>query len=331
MQLDWAGKAPPDVAPRAVPWRDGASMLISGENLPVLAGLAGAGIRLAYLDPPFMTGDAFFMGSDVAYRDDLSPDEHLQMLYERLLLVREALAPDGTVVVHLDHHVAHAAKLVLDEVFGRFLNEIVWFYQGGALTGVRKHLPRKHDTLLWYGKGPDHVFHAPRTADVSQQMRRRWGHYADSEGHIAFGRIRHEGQTHARLRRRFIRDHGREPADADLAFVLQGSLVRSVWTDIPEVRNSARYRESTGYPTQKPLALLERLIAMATDPGDVVLDPFCGSGTALVAAERLGRCWIGIDAGAHAIDVAGGRLAGSRYRKLGLREGSTTERMSASN
>ncbi|MBM3268320.1 MAG: site-specific DNA-methyltransferase [Candidatus Sericytochromatia bacterium] len=306
------------MAPAAVPWRDGISLLIEGENLPVLAGLAGAGVRLAYLDPPFMTGDAFFVGDEEAYRDDLGPDAHLQMLYERLLLVREALAPDGTVCVHLDHHIAHAAKLVLDEAFGRFLNEIVWFYQGGALTGVRRHLPRKHDTLLWYAKGPQHVFHPPRQSEVSSQMQRRWGHYADRDGRIPFGRIRHEGQTYARLRRRFLRDHGREPADGDLAFTLQGSLVRSVWTDIPEVRNSPRYVESTGYPTQKPLALLERLIGMATDPGDLVLDPFCGSGTALLAAERLGRRWIGVDRGTQAIRVAAGRLAGGTFRRAAL-------------
>ncbi len=309
MQLTWRGKREPDIEPAVLPELESGALLVHADNLAILKGLEGADVRLVYLDPPFMTGDAFYMGTEVAYRDDLGPDDYLQMLYERLVLVRGALAPDGTVVVHLDHHAAHPAKLVMDEVFGYFLNEIVWFYQGGALTGVRRHLPRKHDTLLWYGKGPQHVFNPPRTEEVSPQMRRRWGHYADASGHIPFGRIRHEGQTHARLRRRFIRDHGKEPDDGDLAFVLQGSLVRSVWTDIPEVRNSPRYQESTGYPTQKPLALLERVIAMTTNPGDLVLDPFCGSGTTLLAAQRLGRRWIGVDCGEQAIGIASARLA----------------------
>ena len=308
MELIWSGKRPPAVDAVPVQLAADESALLHGENLGYLAGLAGVGARLAYLDPPFMTGDAFFVGDEVAYRDDLSPDSYLQHLYERLLLVRDCLSPDGTVILHLDHHAAHAAKLILDEVFGQFNNEIVWFYQGGALTGVRRHLPRKHDVLLWYAKGPTHVFNPPRTGEVSVQMRRRWGHYADAEGRIPFGRIRHEGQTYARLRRRFVRDHGREPADDDLAFLLQGSLLRSVWTDIPEVRNSPRYQESTGYPTQKPLALLERLVAMTTAPGDLVLDPFCGSGTTLVAARRLGRRYVGIDAGQKAIAIAQGRL-----------------------
>lgn len=315
MKLTWQGKREPAVEPVRLPEPGQGALLVHGDNLGILGGLAGTDVRLAYLDPPFMTGDAFYMGAEVAYRDDLGPDEYLQMLYERLVLVRDTLAPDGTVVVHLDHHAAHAVKLIMDEVFGHFLNEIIWFYQGGALTGVRRHLPRKHDSLLWYARGPQHVFNAPRADEVSVQMRKRWGHYADAQGRIPFGRIRHEGQTHARLRRRFIRDHGREPDDADLAFVLQGSLVRSVWTDIPEVRNSPRYQESTGYPTQKPIALLERLIAMATNPGDLVLDPFCGSGTTLVAAERLGRRWIGVDMGERAVSIAAQRLGAARVRR----------------
>lgn len=315
MKLVWEGKRDPDVEPVRLPDPGLGSLLVHADNLGVLKGLAGVGVRLAYLDPPFMTGGAFRIGSEVAYRDDLGPDEYLQMLYERLVLVRDTLADNGTIVVHLDHHAAHSVKLVMDEVYGHFLNEIVWFYQGGALTGVRRHLPRKHDSLLWYAKGPMHVFNPPRTEEVSPQMRRRWGHYADACGRVPFGRIRHEGETYARLRRRFLREHKREPTDSDLAFVLQGSLVRSVWTDIPEIRNSPRYQESTGYPTQKPLALLERLIAMATDPGDLVLDPFCGSGTTLVAAERLGRRWIGIDRGEHAIAIAAARLGSAKVRR----------------
>lgn len=307
MRLTWEGKREPHVTPMEIPPGDG--LLIHADNLAALAGLAGRQARLVYLDPPFMTGDCFAMGDQEAYRDDLPQDLYLQMLYERLVLIRRILAPDGTVIVHLDHHAAHAAKLVLDEVFGRFLNEIVWFYQGGALTGVRRHLPRKHDTLFWYAGGPTHVFNPPRTARVSEAMTRRWGHYADAEGQVPFGRIRHEGQTHARLERRFVRQHGRPSRDDEIAFVMQGSLLRSVWTDIPEIRNSPRYAESTGYPTQKPLALLERIVAMTTQLGDLVVDPFCGSGTTLVAAQRLGRRWIGIDRGEAAIGIARARLA----------------------
>lgn len=288
------------------------SLLVHADNLGILAGLKGQEARLAYLDPPFMTGGDFG-----AYDDKWdAPDAYLQMLYERLVLLKDVLAENGSIVVHLDHHVVHAAKHVMDEVFGRFLNEIVWFYQGGALTGVRRHLPRKHDSLLWYAKGASHVFNPPRTAGVSEPMRRRWGHYADGQGRVPFGRIRHEGQTYARLRRRFVRDHGKEPADDDLAFTMRGSLVRSVWADIPEVRNSPRYLESTGYPTQKPVALLARIVLMCTNSGDLVIDPFCGSGTTLAAAERLGRRWIGIDHGEQAIATCEQRLSGAPFWKL---------------
>ncbi len=315
MRLAWEGRREPAVEPLALP--AGEPLLVHGDNLAALAGLTGRKARLVYLDPPFMTGDAFKMGGVDAYRDDLAPDAYIQMLYERLVLVRRVLAADGTVIVHLDHHASHAVKLVMDEVFGRFLNEIVWFYQGGALTSVRRHLPRKHDVLLWYANGPDHVFNPPRGAKVSDPMIRRWGHYADAEGRVPFGRIRREGQTHARLQRRFIRQHQRPPQDDEIAFVMQGSLLRSVWADIPEIRNSPRYAEATGYPTQKPLALLERIVTMTTHPGDLVIDPFCGSGTTLLAAERLGRRWIGIDRSPAAIETAARRLSRDDVARAG--------------
>jgi len=310
-------------------WRN---KLIWGDNLLVMGSLlekfAGK-IDLIYIDPPFATGADFSFkapigeGSDEvskeqsiieekAYRDTWGRgiNSYIRMLHDRLRLIHELLSPDGSLVVHVDYRVVAYVRCILDELFGRdnLRNEIVWFYKGGALTGIKRALPSKHDNLLWYTKGDGYVFNPPRYAAVSEQMLQRWGQYADSEGRITFGKIRHEGETYARLRRRYISEHGKEPPDDAVAFVLQPSLVRSVWDDIPEIRNSPRYVESTGFATQKPEALLERIIGMLTVRGALVADFFCGSGTTLAVAEKLGRRWIGCDLSRWAIHVTRKRL-----------------------
>ena len=228
--------------------------------------------------------------------DDMAA--YLCWLGVRLLEMHRVLRDDGSIYLHIDH-TAHAwVKALMDAIFGRknFRNEIVWHYLGGALTGVRSVYPRKHDTILFYSRGDNWTFNQPRGNDISDQMRRRWGQYLEKDGAtVLYGSIKHERGEEARSRRRIERDLGRPPEDGDVAFVVRPSLVRSVWTDIPEVRNNPRYRESVGYPTQKPLALYERIIRASSNEGDFVLDPFCGCATTLVAAERLDRQWVGID------------------------------------
>lgn len=287
--------------------------------MPFLASLPEARFRFAYLDPPYHTGGTFRMGTAVAYEDpDHDPDSWLRGLEVRLRLLHRALLPEGTVLLQLDHRMAHAARFVLEEVFpGGLLNEIIWAYGAGALAQANRQLARKHDVLLWAAKGAGHVFHPPRSEAPSAAMEARWRRHADDRGRVTFGRLAVEATTHARLVRQWVRRHGRSPGPDDVAFTLSGHLLRSVWTDIPEIRNSRRYRESTGYPTQKPLALLERLVSMTTNPGDWVVDPFAGSGTTLVAAHRLGRRSWGCDAGEAARLVLRGRLEATGHEFLG--------------
>ncbi len=257
------------------------SRLIWGDNLTSLCALLPSlrgQVTLAYIDPPFYTGKTFRLQVPVgdtgrvaelpAYGDawggELAP--YLDMITPRLVLLRELLSEEGSLIVHCDHRLAHALGLLLDELFGAgdrgvgrsapgFRNEIVWLYGLGGSSP--KSYPKKHDSLLWYTKGGRWVFQAPRVPATSQRL---------------------QGQS-------------KKCPD---------------YFDIPTLNNMAS--ERSGYPTQKPEALLARLIAAHTRPGDWVLDCFAGSGTTLVAAARLGRRFIGCEQSPLGVQVAVKRL-----------------------
>ncbi len=229
----------------------------------------------------------------------------------RLLEMHRILREDGSLYLHIDHTAHDYVKALMDAIFGRknFRNEIVWHYRSGALTGAQNVYPRKHDTILFYSRSNTWTFNQPREKSISDQMQERWGHYLEKDGRtVLYGSIKHERREEARSRKRIEREHGREPQDSDVAFIVRPSLVRSVWTDIPEVRNNSRYRESVGYPTQKPLALYERVIRASSNKGDLVLDPFCGCATTIIAAERAERQWVGMDIWDQARDTVIQRL-----------------------
>jgi DNA modification methylase len=263
------------------------ALLLEGDNLehlvalerdPVVAGQ----IALAYLDPPFGTGRDFG-----AYDDRWASREALLgMLRPRLAAIHRLLSADGSILVHVDHRIAPGAALLLDEIFGPgdrdppraipapgFRNELIWTYGLGGSS--RRFYPRKHDVIFWYTRGSSWTFEPPTMPARSRRMAGREKKQLD----VFVG----------------------PPALDDDAPVLS-----DVW-DLPAINNMAR--ERTGYPTQKPLALLERLVAAHSRPGDLVIEPFCGSGTSVVAAVRLGRRAIGIDASAQAIAVTERRLA----------------------
>jgi 16S rRNA G966 N2-methylase RsmD len=260
--------------------------IVEGDNLAVLhalsAELAGQ-VALAYMDPPFGTGRDFG-----AYDDRWETrDALVAMLRPRLEAVHALLREDGAILVHLDHRVAHAVAMLLDELFGAgdrdppkstpapgFRNEIIWTYGLGGSSS--RFYPRKHDVIFWYTKGSRWTFDPPRMPARSMRMRGQEKKQID----VFVGPPRVE--------------EGRVEEESD------------VW-DVASINNMAK--ERTGYPTQKPLALLERFVLAHSRPGDWVLDPFCGSGTTLVAAQRHGRRAIGIDASQEAIRIARSRLA----------------------
>ena len=318
------------------------------DNISVLRGMNSECVDLIYLDPPFNTrriynaplgsaaagakfDDTWSMDGVKAEWAELqeqadpamyhtivgagrSADESMQAYLSFMALriqeMYRVLKPTGSLYLHCDPTASHYLKQMLDCIFGRrnFRNEIIWHYKGGALTAAKRHFPRKHDTIFFYSKTDDYFFDNPREDQLSEQMKIRWGKYMEPDRRtVRYGSIKHEKLEAERSRRRILKQEGREPIDHDVAFTAQPSLLRSVW-DIPEIRNSAKYKESTGWPTQKPLKLLERIIKASSRPDDLVMDPFCGCATTMVAAERLNRQWAGVDIDEVAVGITQKRL-----------------------
>ncbi len=259
--------------------------------------------QLAYLDPPFCVGASF--GSRgrngghraqgrVAYEDRWpSVAAYLAWLETRVAAVRECLSSQGTMWLHLDHRAVHEAKGVCDRVFGRkaFTGEVIWTTGNGA-RGTRRGPGVTHQTLLLYAAGREPVWNA-RDPSLRES-------FAATSLAMHFTQVDADGR---RYRERVLGGRTyRYYAD-------EGRAIGSVWADCPAmVANTPLRSESTGYPTQKPIKLLERIVRASTQPGGIVLDPFCGSGTALAAAFRLGRSFVGGDVGALAIETASRRL-----------------------
>lgn len=311
MVLTYPGKVPagevvatpPAALLPAVAWhpdRDGhRNLLVHGDNLSALAALVGrrhagelgcadgtAGARLAFIDPPFATGRQFrTSGGTAAYDDRAGGPAFIEFLRQRIILLHELLADDGTLWVHLDRRAVHHTRVICDEVFGgphHLLNEVVWHYEtGGAAQSSFAH---KHDTLLVFVKDPDrYVFNTQREAFGSMSGFNR----TDDDGR-AYKDVERGGRTY-----RYYADEGR--------------ICHDVW-DIDGLAQQP-VSERVGYPTQKPEALLRRVIAASSNEGDLVIDAFAGSGTTLAVAEAMGRRWCGIDVGALSTAVTLSRLA----------------------
>ena len=258
--------------------------LLCADALALLATLADGAVDLAYADPPFATGlvrrAADGAGVERAYDDRLDdPEAYVAWLEPHLAELHRVLAPTGSLFLHLDHRMSAYARIALDGIFGRagFRNEIVWRYGLGGRAPANA-FARKHDVLLFYARGPENTFHRLR-GDITPAMNAKYAH-ADEHG-------------------RYQNAHGRR------YYLKGGKPFDSVW-DIPSIAPTSA--ERSGYPTQKPLALLERVLLATTDEGALVIDPFVGSGTTAVAAQRLGRRFVAGDRSAEAIAVTCERL-----------------------
>lgn len=260
---------------------------IHSDNLEALEVLAAQGrlFTLAYLDPPFATGKTYRAGDRLAFRDPKDLIEWRSSLFDVVYEIRGLLEPWGSVVIHVDPKVSHQARRVLDTVFGSecYASEIIWRYR--RWPSKTRNFQRVHDVLLRYVRDPkaktrfNQLYEPPAASTLTA-----WG----------TGKQRAVVDETGRRRRSSTTD---EPSP--------GVPMGDVW-DIGIVAPVSA--ERTGYPTQKPEALLERLILSLTDPGDAVLDPYCGSGTTLAVAKRLGRPSVGIDSSALAYEVARTRL-----------------------
>jgi site-specific DNA-methyltransferase (adenine-specific) len=284
-----------------------ADLLILGDAKDLGRFVAGESVDLAYLDPPFKVEKSF--GARISTRgarstradgpiayDDTWPslDAYLEWLEERVAVVRALLSPRGTMWLHLDHRAVHEAKVLCDRVFGRsrFRGEVVWVPGNGSKSKTGPGMG--HQTLLLYAKslepGPiwnakDPALRAPFAA-TSQSM-----HFKNVD---ADGRRYRDRSVNGKTYR-YYADEGR--------------ALGSVWTDCPAMAANTPLRaETTGYPTQKPAKLLDRIVRASSLPGSLVLDPMCGSGTTLVAAHAAGRRFIGNDLGELAIKTSMKRL-----------------------
>lgn len=291
--------------------------LIWGDNKLILSSLkSGAlrrqiedagGLKLIYIDPPFDVGADFSMDIEIggetfhkepnlleqiAYRDTWGrgADSFISMIYERLILMRDVMHPEGSIYVHCDWRVNAFIRQVLDEVFGldHFINDLVWNYFAFKRKTARK-FPQKHDSIISFRKGEHHSWNT-QFKPHSPEYIKRWK--TDANG-------------------RLYRDDVNPTAGGARVIYLdeiEGDIVDSVWDDIPPVNPAGA--ERVDYPTQKPEALLERIIKASSNENDLVADFFCGSGTTAAVAEKLGRKWIATDLGKFAIHTTRKRLIG---------------------
>jgi site-specific DNA-methyltransferase (adenine-specific) len=240
--------------------------------------------------------DGYGDGGGWIGRNDVSA--YLVMMAPRLQEMHRVLKTTGSLYLHCDPTTSHHLKMMLDQIFGakNFQNELLWCYQGRELAKTRWN--RKHDVILFYTKSKNWTFNwMPVMEPLQQTSREALARYEDEQGRKFILRYK-EGGGFAPL--------GKEGPDTYRQYVPQGVPPRD-W----KVMDFARKGERLGYPTQKPLALLERIIKASSNEGDLVLDPFCGCGTALVAAQKLNRRWIGIDSTRLAIKVMSDRLQDS--------------------
>ncbi len=291
--------------------------LIQGDNLAVMSALLGelrGKIDLIYLDPPFFTGREWKAREAAPNEPSAFTDSwrtlgnYLQWLFDRLTLARDLLSETGCLYLHLSWHSVHYAKLLLDEIFGveRFQNEIVWCYR--EAINSKKRWNRKHDTLLFYTNSDVFTFNPdPVREPYSESSIRKFRH-ADEKGKY---RLMGRGIVGSPLRSKRDVAPEMETLSPELTFrhyLGAGTLPLDYWfIDIENQASPLR----TGYPTQKPEALLERILLASTNPGDLVADFCCGSGTTLAVANRLDRRWIGCDLGDLAITTSRSRLIAS--------------------
>ena len=307
-------------------WRN---KLIWGDNLLVMGSLLGkfAGkVDLIYIDPPFATGADFSFAAQVgegrdevlkrqsvveekAYRDTWGQGRSswFAMMFSRLHLLRDLLSEQGTLYLHLDWYTGHHMRPVLDEVFGEenSLGEIIWAYgspSGGRVSGSK--LVKAHDIIYVFAKKYGSHKYKIAYLPYSEKYVNDWFRHTDDDG------------RRYRRRQRRHKDTGETYWEKQYLDESKGVPASTVWSDIQQAYADPRaYKvgttsELTGYATQKPEKLIRRIVEMSSDPGDLVADFFCGSGTSLAVAEKLNRRWIGCDLGRWGVHTTRKRLQG---------------------
>jgi len=319
---------------------DQLNRLIYGDNLLAMAALLAGDednpslrgkMDLIYIDPPFdskadyrtkitLPGTTIDQKPTVfeqfAYSDTWSDGtaSYLAMITPRLVLMRELMADTASIYVHLDWHVGHYVKLVMDEIFGRenFVNEVIWRY--GKMSNATRRYPQNHDTIFCYGKTSEYFFRPVRCADSEYKARfSRWV----VNNKVTYGAVAHSDDKLIKLRvRKVMKELGRDLIDTDVLFDFDQEFKTQddVFYDISIIKGNAA--ENLKFDTQKPEKLIERLISASCPDGGMVGDFFSGSGTTAAVAERLGRQWIASDIGKPSVMVARKRLIDQDVKPL---------------
>ena len=321
--------------------KDWHNLLVFGDNLqilktfnenkdPLIKNKIKGKVKLIYIDPPFATIDEFQNREGAkAYNDKKKGAEFVEFLRRRLIVAKELLHPEGSIFVHLDQKMSHYIKIVLDEVFGknRFVNEIIWKSKSGGAN--KMSITNTHENIFYYSKTENNIFNQLfleySKEYINNQFRQdkngRWfrNHDVVASPNLGGNSPCYEYKGFIPKTRWLITKDKLVKLDQEgklrwskngrpykILYLdeLEGNALNDIWADINIPLGSQR----TDYPTQKPEALLERIIKISTSEGDLVMDFFCGSGTTLVVAEKLGRRWVGCDIGKLAIYTTQKRL-----------------------
>lgn len=298
-----------------------------GDNLQVMSHMLKefrGKIDLIYIDPPFdskadykkrikIKGNEIYNDSssfeEKQYGDIWINDEYLQFMYERLTIMKELLSDTGVIVLHCDWHKVHYLRCIMDDIFGvsNFINEIIWYYETyqGA---VKSYFPKKHDNLLAYSKTASYTFNMQYDNNYENSINyQRWFNYIVDGNKIKGSNYPQQDSRFMARYNKWVRDNGREPGPDDVIFEVQSVAINSVWKDIKPV-DPKDLSEKLPYPTQKPEALLDRIIKSFTKEEDIVFDCFMGSGTTQAVAMKLGRRFVGADINLGAVQTTTKRI-----------------------
>jgi len=304
-------------------------------------------VDMIYLDPPFFSKRRYYVRSPIAsgvvgfedrWRGGIG--EYIDWMSHRLVEFRRILKPTGSIYVHCDPHASHYLKVMMDEIFpSNFRNEIVWKRQSSHNDGRQgaRHFGRIHDVILFYTRSSKYKWHPQFRPYSEEYIRKNYRHvdrrgrrYAlgDLSGPSGFSKgnpeyeflgIRRYWRYSRKRMNRLLREQrivqvrpGRVPQLKRYLDEMPGVPIQDVWTDIKPL--AAMSSERVAFPTQKPLALLERIILASTNPGDLVVDPFCGCGTTLMAAQKLNRKWIGVDISPKACTIVRKRMLSMKVK-----------------
>ncbi|MDD7460616.1 MAG: site-specific DNA-methyltransferase [Spirochaetales bacterium] len=272
------------------------NLIIRGNNLLALSSIkeryAGQ-VKCIYIDVPFNTGNDSFK-----YNDNFNHSTWMTFMKNRLELAKDLLSDDGNIFINVDYNEAAYLKVLCDEIFGRenLINEIIWRYRT-YIGQVKKFFPRKHDNIFWYNKKNLEYFNQGNVGNFEDTPDfKRWKNFLTEDGCIVYGKHPTTDSRFTAYLNKYIKQYG-EPKEGEIIYKNSGYVIDDVWEDIIalDAKNKTERIEEFSGSGQKPEALIERILSSVTQPGDLVLDFFLGSGTTAAVAHKMGRHYIGIE------------------------------------